>query len=364
MLTHTSGIGETLHPAQALRPDFGESVDPGRPLPTLAEYYRGELRVRAEPGTRWTYTDHGFATLGQIVEDVSGTPLPEYLRDNIFDPLGMTDTGLTPWDAPRTPLATGYTVGARGPRAVVHRDWVTAAASSAYSTTRDMSRYAAALLGGGANTHGSILRPATLATMFAPHYRPDPRLPGMGLSFFRQDLAGHAVVEHQGILPGFNSQLWLAHDDDTAVLAFVTGGHRALLWLPGESAGLLGAILNAPAPTIRTDIPHQPAIWTKICGRYRLPGSLTDIRARLSVGAGIDIRIRGGIPVFRVLTPIPSLYRGLPLHPDDDKDPFAFRIDLSAFGIGTARVLFAEDRETGATTLHFDLMPMSLRKQG
>ena len=62
---------------------------------------------------------------------------------------------------------------------------VQASAGAVYSTTSDMARYTAALLGGGANAHGRVLRPETLATMFQPHYQPDPRIPGMGLGFFR-----------------------------------------------------------------------------------------------------------------------------------------------------------------------------------
>ena len=38
----------------------------------------------------------GEARLGQIVEDVSGRPFDRYLRDHVFDPLGMTDTTLAP----------------------------------------------------------------------------------------------------------------------------------------------------------------------------------------------------------------------------------------------------------------------------
>ncbi len=42
-----------------------------------------------------------------------------------------------------------------------------------------MARYVAALLGGGANTHGVVLKPDTLAMMFEPQYQPDPRIPGI-----------------------------------------------------------------------------------------------------------------------------------------------------------------------------------------
>lgn len=51
--------------------------------------------------------------------------------------------------------------------------------------------YVAALLAGGTNEHGSVLKPETLASMFEPHYQPDPRLPGMGLGFFRDEMGGH-----------------------------------------------------------------------------------------------------------------------------------------------------------------------------
>ena len=103
LLTHTAGIGEVLHPTGLLRPFFGETVKAGGPVPSLAEYYRGGLRIRAEPGTRFRYTDHGFATLGQLVEDISGQPLDRYLREHIFQPLGMADTSLVRSDRARAP---------------------------------------------------------------------------------------------------------------------------------------------------------------------------------------------------------------------------------------------------------------------
>ena len=93
---------------------------------------------------------------------------------------------------------------------------MTAAAGSIYSTPRDMARYLAALSAVALGEHGTILKPGTLAMMFQPHYQPDPRIPGMGLAFWRVDLGGRAAVEHQGVVPGFNSQIFLAPDDGVA----------------------------------------------------------------------------------------------------------------------------------------------------
>ena len=144
----------------------------GQRLPTLAEFYRGGLHLVAEPGTRHTYSNHGFATLGQIVEDVSGEPLDRYFREHLFEPLGMADTDLLRSERVRSRLATGYALRSDGPHPVSDCDVVTVGAGSIYSTTTDMARYVSALLGGGANEHGSVLKPETLASMFAPTTSP------------------------------------------------------------------------------------------------------------------------------------------------------------------------------------------------
>ena len=356
LLTHTAGIPELLHPSGLLRPLFGETVRAGQPVPSLAEYYRGGLRVVAEPGTRYRYTSHGFATLGQIVEDVSGQPLDRYLREHIFQPLGMSGTSLILSELARSRLATGYHLGAGGAKAVTDYEVVTAGAASACSTTKDMARYVAALLGGGANEHGSVLKPATLATMFEPHYQPDPRIPGMGLAFWRGTVGGHPVVEHQGVVPGFNSQIFLAPGDGVGVIAFTNGARQALVWLPAETAGLLGHLLGVPDEAIRTDVPQHPEIWGDICGWYYLPGRLTDARVRGAFGAGVEVFVRRGQLMLRALSPVPAMYRGFVLHPDDDKDPYVFRADLS-------RVIFTRDSEVGTTAAHLDVMPLSFKKQ-
>lgn len=118
------------------------SVAEGHPLPSLARFYGGGLRIEAEPGTRFRCSDHGFATVGHIVEDVSGQPLAHYYREHVFEPLGMTDTTLDRDEVDVTRLATGYTLTSRGAAVAPSRDYVTAGAASAYQ------------------------------------YRPDPRLPG------------------------------------------------------------------------------------------------------------------------------------------------------------------------------------------
>ncbi len=363
LLTHTAGIREVLHLSGLLRMrDLGETVKLGRPVPSLAEYYRGGLRIDAEPGTRFMYTDHGFATLSQIVEDVSGKPLDRYLREHIFKPLGMADTDLVRSDRIRSHLATGYELRSGGAKAVTDYEVVTVGGGGAYSTSRDMARYVAALLGGGTNEHGSVLKPATMAAMFEPHYQPDPRIPGMGLAFFRANLGEHLAVEHDGILPGFDSQVFLAPHDGVGVMAFANGARQGFHWLTPEVAGMLKQLLGVPDEVIRTDVPQHPEIWGDLCGWYHFSAHLTD-PGKLAIGAGVEVFVRRGQLMIRALSPIPALYRGFLLHPDDDKDPYVFRIDFSTFGIETGRVIFSRQPGVGTTAVHLDFAPLSFQKQ-
>jgi len=371
LLTHTAGIPEVVYAADLLHPGWGpfdarpvvHSVRVGAPLPSLAEYYRGALRLVVEPGSALAYSNHGFATLGQIVEDVSGMPLERYFRERIFEPLGMADSDLVRSERVASRLATGYVLGSRGASAVPDRDWVAAGGGGVYSTTRDMARYLAALLGGGANEYGSVLKPATLATMFQPHYQPDPRLPGVGLAFFRGDAGGHRVVGHEGILPGFNSELSLAPEDGIGVIALTNGSSGAFVWLQIELGSLLRCLLDIPDELVRTDVPHHPEIWSDICGHYRLPERIADLRGRVAMAGGAEVFVRGGRPMVRLLTPVPALYRGFPLHPDDEKDPYVFRLDLSTVGMATVRVVFSREAGLGTTAAHTDLQSLSLYKR-
>lgn len=363
LLTHTAGLPELVHPLRALRTGwFSESVATGQSVPTLAEFYRGRLRPVVEPGTTFTYTDHSLATVGQVVEDVSGQPLDRYFREHIFEPLGMIDSDLRRSGRLRTRLATGYKLGSNGARAVTDRELVAAAASSIYSTPRDMARYLAALLGSGEG--GSILRPETLAVMFQPNYQTDPRLPGFGLGFYRTDLGGLPAVEHPGILPGFNSQIFLAPDEGTAVLAFTNGARNALTWLTAETEWLLRDLIGAPDDVIRTDLPQRPETWSDLCGWYRPLAQRTDMQARGMAGAGAQVAVRRGRLMVRALSPMPALYRGFALHPDDDEDPYVYRIDLSTHGLGTTRIVFSRDSGQEETTrLHLEVIPLALQKR-
>ncbi len=363
LLTYTAGLPQAVYLSRAFKPTLGEMVELGRRVPTLAEFYRGELHLVAEPGAMHIYSNHSFATLGQIVQDVTGEPLDRYLAGHVFEPLGMRHTDLLRSERVSGRLAADYALGSRGPRRLRDYELITAGGGGAYSTTGDMARYVAALLGGGANEHGSVLQPETVATMFAPQYQPDPRLPGVGLAFYRRDIGGHLVVEKDGLVRGFAAQVLVAPRDGAGVVALTNGARAAHAWLGPEALGILRRVLGVHGDEIRAAVPHHPGTWGDLCGWYAFPGSLRDVQKWMV--AGVRVLVRRGQLTLRLVTPVPGLPRQFPLHPEDDGDPGLFRVDLSALGMGTIRVAFSRVPGKGEAALHVELpgMPMSFRKQ-
>jgi CubicO group peptidase (beta-lactamase class C family) len=105
LLTHTSGlVSGGISATEAARM-------PRQPTDSLADYLPrlAAVPLAFQPGSRWTYSPGaGFDTLGRIVEVVSGQTFDAFLRQRIFEPLGMKDTFFYPPDGRLPRVATIY----------------------------------------------------------------------------------------------------------------------------------------------------------------------------------------------------------------------------------------------------------------
>ena len=365
LLTHTAGLGYWRRRGDLLRPGVG-SGDTSRSVQPMRVYYRRGLQVEVAPGTKWMYSNHGFATLGQIVEDVTGEPFDHYLRAHVFTPLGMHRTDLGRTERVAAGHATGYVVRARGLVPSNAREVATPAAGAVRSTPSDLARFASALLNGGSNEYGTVVGPQTLALMFEPHHQPDPRVPGYGLSFELGEEDGHRTVSHGGILSGFLSQMTLAPDDGVGVIVLANTGGLDGRGAPETLAGtLLRGLLDLSVTGVRADLPARAETWAELCGWYGMaPGPLTNALYRLTFGAGVEVAVRDGHLMLLPLSPVPAIRQGFRLYPDDAVDPYVFRVDLaSAWGKGTHRVAFRREGSGSSATMCMQGLGMSLRRR-
>ncbi len=344
LLTHTAGVGYWRRGSDLLlHPGAGSGVT-ARTVVPLPRYYRGGLAVDVEPGTRWVYSNHGFAVLGQIVEDLSGEPFDRYLRGRIFGPLGMDSTDLVLSEQLRAVLATGYTLRRRGLAAVRPREVPAPAGGGVYSTAADMSRYLTALLHGGANEHCRVLAADSVRTLFRPHFQPDHRVAGMALGFEPHTERGRVLICKGGTISGFLSTLEMAPEDGIGVVVLTnTGGLDNRGLSEPLAAALTRRLLGMPDNPVRADVVPHPEVWEALRGWYAPDaGPITNLFARVGFGARAEVAVRRNRLVLKPLTPVPGLSDAMVLHPDDSDDPRVFHIELPTYD-KTSKVVFTDD---------------------
>jgi CubicO group peptidase (beta-lactamase class C family) len=117
LLTNTSGYGMATQasPLQEAMAANGTEAGPEPPAMGADEWLRRltELPLAFQPGAGWRY-HHSFAVLGILIARVTGRPLGEHLAEDIFGPLGMTDTALWVPEGKLDRLPAAYRHGDEG----------------------------------------------------------------------------------------------------------------------------------------------------------------------------------------------------------------------------------------------------------
>lgn len=224
LMAHTSGLPASVESPKSERPkSLAELVSRG-----------AKAELLFEPGTKWNYSNIGIDILGRIIEVVSKQPFDRFLHDNIFAPLGMTDTGFYPSEEQRARLASLYTYTA-GKLELVQPDWgseqktpIPSPAGGLISTASDMFRFNEMMRNGGSFAGARILSPAAVHLMTISHTGDLEAgwAPGVGHGF------GYEVVRDVVGMYRYNS-----------VGTFVKGGaYRTYEWVDPQKQ-LVGVIM-------------------------------------------------------------------------------------------------------------------------
>jgi uncharacterized protein YbbC (DUF1343 family)/CubicO group peptidase (beta-lactamase class C family) len=216
LLTHFSGM----------RPD----VDL---VPEWAGYETGIEKALidkpvAAPGERFIYSDINFVLLGEMVRRISGKPLDEFAREEVFQPLGMTESRFNPpaFLRPRIAPTELYPKMAAPLRGIVHDPTArfmsgVAGHAGLFTTAADLSRFAQMLLNKGELDGQRYFSPLTIAKFTQPQTPADqPVLRGLGFDMDSQFSANRGELFPLGSFghTGFTgTSLWV----DPATNAYV-----------------------------------------------------------------------------------------------------------------------------------------------
>ena len=180
LFTMTSGVpypGNDTAAARIRTEKEKEFQAQGKPEPETIEYCNlvGQLPLAFEPGEKWMY---GFSidVLGAVIEVLSGKTLGEYLKENIFEPLGMHDTGFFVPAGKQDRIITLYNI--LDHLKPYDRDYPTekpnfeSGGGGLFSTLKDYSRFAQMLLHNGTLDGIRILGRKTIDLIATNHLTP------------------------------------------------------------------------------------------------------------------------------------------------------------------------------------------------
>jgi len=261
LLSHSSGLSD---------PD----IDDFDPVP-LAEYVKQtfDKPLLFVPGKGYSYSNANFSLLGAILEKLAGKSYENVLRELLFMPLGMYETGYTlpAWGESR--FAPGYdAAGGRWgtflerPTAADGPHWALRANGGIHMTVYDMLRWARALL------EGRVLSPSSMTKLWTPHVSEGgDTFYGYGWSIMKAP-DGTKIVTHNGGNGIYYADFAIV--PDTGHVVFLMTNVIAETRVANSLLQQLGMrfLAGSPYPSIPEVVELDEAALKAIPGTYRLPG--------------------------------------------------------------------------------------------
>ena len=256
LLAHSSGV-----PDYHSLPDYNAR----RAQPTtLAEFaaWIGTKPLDFRPGEKDSYSSSGYALLADVIERASGLTYAEFLRRNIFEPLGMTETGDLAERTKVPGLATGYDPGfpPAGVQSPPHMSatWLEGS-GSLYSTVADLVRWARAV------------RDDRLYRLEALDYP---------YGWGKRTWLGRDLIEQDGrITLGYASHISIYPKD--SVIVVILGNIQSAV-TDRMRTDLAALAFGEPyqVPELRSNANPRPALLVQYSGRYQVgPGFVMTVRA-------------------------------------------------------------------------------------
>ena len=296
VLTHTAGL--PLHYQFFYR-------DGGYGVPTTEETIRRFGILTYRPGSGYQYSNLGFGLLDYVIRRQGGTTYGDYMRREVFDPLGLTHTSVGPRPGLEAETAVRYS---NDDQPIPYYTFDHPGASEVYASAHDLVRFGMFHLGNVVDGQQAILMPQTRAGMQRDVAVDGPgSTRGLGWAI-RSDEFGYRRVSHTGGMPGVSTMLALYPQANVVVVVLLNKGlpqvmariaqELAAAALPGYESKLREALARPAAVAAAPD-------WTSLVGQWRgyVRSYADSVAVRLTIDASgpRDVRV-GGLTVARPAT--------------------------------------------------------------
>lgn len=274
-------------------------------MPTMADVIHRYGVVVEAPGERYHYSNIGYGVLGHLIERVSGQPYGDYLRREVFMPLGMTHSTLTltpelqkyqavRYDFDRKPLPFYYSAEP--------------ASAALFSSAHDLARFGVFFLKQRLPGQRAILSDAAIDSMFsdpidtqsAPVRAADSNSIGYAFGWMSSNQGGYHTVGHGGSSSGVNTQFVMIPSANLGMVLLANAD--------GGVSGLMESVLQTLLPKWRAPVKvaavpepaaqrlPAPALLGRWEGTVKTPEGAKPLW--LTVQASGEVYMQIGAPAF------------------------------------------------------------------
>ena len=225
VLSHTAGLTdglgysgfETGTPIQSIEQSLTKASD-------ADEGISGAVSVGIEPGSEFKYSGGGYTLLQLLTEEVSGQSFASYMKESVFEPLGMIHSTYV-WDESSTYLlAEFYDSDSTKSK---HYRYTSLAATSLYTSLSDLELFFQAHLEGknGEPIGRNIIKPETVKIMREPHGRTmGIDIWGLGTVLYATTDGNDFIIGHDGkSTPPINTSIRLNPETGDGIIILETG---------------------------------------------------------------------------------------------------------------------------------------------
>lgn len=270
---------------------YGEDIPK---VPTLSQTIQRYGIVMQRPGERYNYSNLGFAVLGRLIGQVSGKSYADYMRQEVFLPLGMTRSSVDVAPGLEAYRARGYDFD-RNP--IPDSASADPAAGSVFSSAHDIARFGMFLLKNHPTDQAPILNDRFIDRLSSDPI-PTSATNGYAVAINVTRLNGYRVLGHSGSSSGVHSDFVIVPERNLGVLVMANAD--------GGAGDLRHQILTTllpdwrkPAPAARVDTTFKPTaamtgLWQ---GKVETYEGSQPIQLKILASGDIHVRI-GAAPAF------------------------------------------------------------------
>lgn len=219
LLNHRSGLPNYLYYMEKLGYKDSAAISNQQVLDILISH-KNSLENIGTPDKHFSYCNTNYVLLALLVEKISGKPYPEFLKRNIFDPLGMQHSFVfTPADSNRITPNYDWKGGRNADNFLDH----VYGDKNIYSTPKDLLIWDRAL------ASGLLFTPATMQQAYAPYSNERPGIKNYGLGWRMNTYPnGKKVIFHNGWWHGNNAAFIRLADEDATIIVLGNRYCRAI----------------------------------------------------------------------------------------------------------------------------------------